>query len=125
MVTAFVVLDGFVARQVVHGGLVQREEVVRRHRPAGFHHLHRKQQHARAVVANHRLGQAVRLLGLGRRANLQAGMPMMYAWNGCECSAPRDWFGAVPPAPMTVMGMSNCPPVVAYVFPADESSAMP
>ena len=35
------------------------------------------------------------------------------------------WLGAVPPAPMIVSGISNCPPVVAYVFPADEISAIP
>ena len=40
-------------------------------------------------------------------------------------SAPRAWFGAVPPAPTTVMGILNWPPVVAYVFPAEDSSAMP
>ena len=34
-------------------------------------------------------------------------------------------MGAVPPAPMIVMGMSNLPPVVANVFPAELSSAMP
>ena len=33
----------------------------------------------------------------------------MYAWNGCECSAPSSWFGAVPPAPMTVIGILNMP----------------
>ncbi|CAL6406626.1 unnamed protein product [Bathycoccus prasinos] len=63
--------------------------------------------------------------GLLAEQIFKPGMPMMYAWNGCECSAPSDWFGAVPPAPMTVIGILNCPPVVAYVFPAEESSAMP
>ena len=63
--------------------------------------------------------------GLDAEQIFSPGMPMMYAWNGCECSAPRLWLGAVPPAPMTVMGMLNCPPVVAYVFPALLSSAMP
>mmetsp|Transcript_3471 Transcript_3471/g.5911 ORF Transcript_3471/g.5911 Transcript_3471/m.5911 type:complete len:202 (-) Transcript_3471:264-869(-) len=41
------------------------------------------------------------------------GIPITYAWKGWLCSAPRAWFGAVPPAPMMVRGMSNCPPVVA------------
>jgi len=27
---------------------------------------------------------------------LRPGMPMMYAWKGCECSAPSDCAGAVP-----------------------------
>merc|ERR1719316_2199471 len=56
---------------------------------------------------------------------LRPGMPITYAWNGCECSAPSAWLGAVPPAPMIVIGILNWPPVVAYVLPADEISAMP
>ena len=56
---------------------------------------------------------------------MRPGMPMTYAWKGCECSAPRAWFGAVPPAPTTVRGILNCPPVVACVLPALDSSAMP
>ena len=51
-------------------------------------------------------------------------MPITYACSGCECSAPSAWLGAVPPAPMMVMGILNWPPVVAYVFPADDISAM-
>ena len=52
-------------------------------------------------------------LGLAAVQILRPGMPITYACNGCECSAPKDWLGAVPPAPMMVMGMMNCPPVVA------------
>lgn len=55
---------------------------------------------------------------------LRPGMPITYAWKGCECSAPSDCAGAVPPAPMMVIGIWNWPPVVAYVLPADEISAI-
>ena len=44
---------------------------------------------------------------------LRPGMPITYAWKGCECSAPSDCAGAVPPAPMIVIGIWNWPPVVA------------
>ena len=71
------VLDGFIARQLVDGGLVKRKEGIGRHRSARFHHLDREQQDAGAVVMNHRLGQTVASCGLEAEQIFKPGMPMM------------------------------------------------
>mmetsp|Transcript_17252 Transcript_17252/g.42467 ORF Transcript_17252/g.42467 Transcript_17252/m.42467 type:complete len:814 (+) Transcript_17252:130-2571(+) len=64
-------LDGRLGGGVHHGGLVQGQEVVHGDLPARLHQLHRQQQHARPVVADHALGQPVRLLRLGGAADLE------------------------------------------------------